>query len=114
MLRNYFPRATIHTFEPMETTFNVAQNILKNDTNIHLNQIALGSSKGELVLYNDASNHWDKVSTSYPDGLKTFFGMDNLEAFKVELTMLDTYAENMDDLTIDFIKLMSKVQSWRF
>lgn len=106
MLKSFFPNAIIHAFEPMETTFALAKDALLNTSNIYLQKKALGASNGEIILYNDASNHWDKVSTSYPSGLQTFFGMNDLQAFPVELIRLDNYVDDKQlKEQINFIKI---------
>lgn len=50
-MRNYFPKASIHCFEPVDSTFDILRQNLYHDKAIILNNLALGNEDGEALIY---------------------------------------------------------------
>jgi FkbM family methyltransferase len=50
-LRKYFPDASIHAFEPIDSTFEILSKNICNDRKTILNNIALGAEKKEVTIF---------------------------------------------------------------
>jgi FkbM family methyltransferase len=49
-LRKYFPDASIHAFEPVDSTFELLKENLGHDRNIILNNAALGAKEEQVII----------------------------------------------------------------
>jgi len=63
--RRYFPQSVIHAFEPGPNTFKTLCHETQNSTDLHLWNVALGASLGELPLL---ENSYSDMSSFLPLG----------------------------------------------
>lgn len=54
---HYYPRAVIHSFEPLPEVFQVLQHNTRKLAGVHAYNLALGSSSGCLEFYRNAYSH---------------------------------------------------------
>jgi FkbM family methyltransferase len=59
--RSWFGSAEIHSFEPSPTTFAVLERNASRLAGVHLHNLALGSSSGELLLGENRLSEWSSV-----------------------------------------------------
>jgi FkbM family methyltransferase len=50
-MRKYFPKSSIHCFEPINSTFDILRKNLGHDQETILNNVALGDKDGEALIY---------------------------------------------------------------
>ena len=50
-LRKYFPNASIHAFEPINSTFEILSKNICHDRNVILNNVALGAEEKEITIF---------------------------------------------------------------
>jgi FkbM family methyltransferase len=46
-----FPDATIHSFEPVGSTFDALRRNMENEARVHCHRLALGAAEGEATIY---------------------------------------------------------------
>ncbi len=91
-----FPKASIHSFEPITTTFNALVANTKSLTNVHCHKIAIGDRDGSatMVLFEDSA--WNKISV----GGEPTSGRNEI----VPLKTLDTFCSEQHIERIDLLK----------
>ena len=92
----------IHCFEPQQKAFEKLKEVAKNQNHITLNNFALGSSKGEIDLYND--NAESEYGSLYPaDYFQHDIKLSNKERIRIDT--LDNYCQERNIEKIDFLKI---------
>lgn len=92
LLATTLPRATVHSFEPLPSTFTLLQRQVSSFGHVHPWNVALSSQAGTLELWAkpddpDAIGH----STLYPDVLTTQFTYKNIVSTKIAAQTLDNF-----------------------
>ncbi|MEZ4793191.1 MAG: FkbM family methyltransferase [Gelidibacter sp.] len=98
-IRNNFPTADIWSFEPVKNTFNI---LTKNTSGLNINcqQMALGSSMGEIML---ATNEAERPSTMN-SLLNNHFNSENANEH-IKVLTLDSFCVSNSIEKIDLLKI---------
>lgn len=112
--KKIFPKSIIHAFEPIKEEFDKLQNEFKSDSNIFLNNCALGDSLGKNKFNIMASTghssffkirpntEWLKIRS------KEFGAAENgyiKKVVDVKINTINNYCNNNNILKIDILKL---------
>ncbi len=102
MLKEYFPDARIHCFEPAQETFRILKESVGADKNIRLNNVALSDKSETATLYydKDASG----LASLYNRQLD-YFNIEFSKSETVKTETLDEYCEREHIEAIDFLKM---------
>lgn len=112
--KKIFPKSIIHAFEPIKEEFDKLQNEFKSDSNIFLNNCALGDSLGEKkfnIMASTGHSSFFKISpnTEWLKIRSKEFGATENEYIKkvvdVKINTINNYCNNNDILKIDILKL---------
>lgn len=105
LLSEIFPKASIHAFEPVPDTYNIAEKVLKDKPNVVLHQFGLYKENCTLDIYNDSNNPNNQISSVYAEGLVDFYATTELHQLKIEVKTLDSFCRENRVSSIDFIKI---------
>ena len=98
--RTFYPKSTIHCFEPQFKCFEQLNSRFKGDRNLKINKIALGSSK-ELV----------KFGENVMDVNSSFFELDTegqghvINRIEIEVDTIENYCSENDIERINMLKI---------
>jgi FkbM family methyltransferase len=97
-LHQHFPNAVIYSFEPIDSSFGQLKGAVAGITNIHINKLAAGESKGtiEIPLYAEASINTLKQA-AYDSG--------PINSQKIDVERLDDFFDKKGISSIDIIKI---------
>lgn len=96
------PSVTVHAFEPARGTFESLEKRFRGNKNVVLNAIGLSDTRGEAVLYSDASR--SGMASVYKRRLDHFdVAMDEKES--IELLTIDEYCAEKHLDHIHFLKI---------
>jgi FkbM family methyltransferase len=98
--REYFPRATIHSFEPSPSTFLQLQQSVGSDPNTHLWNLALGAARDRLMLN---ENEQSFLSSFLPLGSFETTGQVIRQTI-VDVETVDSFCRQHDIGNIDILK----------
>jgi FkbM family methyltransferase len=99
-VRHFMPGATIHSFEPSESTFEELRERYGDDPLIHLNRVALGARREERKLFENVSS---EMTSFLPLGEHGWGSVAATTLVPVET--LDDYSERAGVARIDLLKL---------
>jgi FkbM family methyltransferase len=105
LLKSIFPLSKIKAFEPMPDTYELAVGNLANVRGVELFQLGFSECAGSIILYNDAANPNDQISTMYSKGLLDFYKVENLKEVIVQVVSIDQYCLDNGIDSIDFLKV---------
>ncbi len=94
--------AAIHAFEPSQTAYAELTRRFANRSEVHLNNLALGSERGERMLYYDAPG--SELSSLYQRKVQ-HHGIDMSGSELVQVETLDQYCAAHSIDHIDLLKL---------
>ena len=97
--RKSFPTASIHSFEPVDENFNKLKLNTEGKRRIQINQLALGSSRGSVMMETGQSDQAHQVCRN-PEKLP-----GNGEMPMVRMETIDSYMKNEEIATIDLLKI---------
>ncbi|MDB4902148.1 MAG: hypothetical protein JWQ63_1429 [Mucilaginibacter sp.] len=106
MLRHKFLKAEIYCFEPGLESFNELE-INTKELNIHLQNIAVGSSEGTLTLFKGSNDTDGTMVTAYKDTLSDIFTFagDPTESIICDMISIDSFCRDNKVSEIDFLKI---------
>ena len=90
--RRLFPRATIHSFEPLPDAFYALSEFSKKTSNVFVHRVALGEEDGQPEMYR---NEFSPSSSFLPiSSIHTtaFPGTGHTRSVRVRMTSLDAWA----------------------
>jgi len=95
----------IHTFEPANEYYNESKKILSNFKEIKMNNIGLGSTNEDLILYKAGHTHigWNTFYTKDPNQNNNF--TDKMIKEVCTVNKLDDYVKENNINDIGFIKI---------
>lgn len=97
-IRTVFPQATIHGFEASKYCYQELHENFKDDTKIHLNNLAIGDEE-TVLQFNEYS--WDAMNSF----LTRAYGKTTIiETYDVNVTTIDAYCLKNNIHTIDILK----------
>ena len=99
-VRHFMPGATIHSFEPSESTFEELRERYGDDPLIHLNRVALGARREERKLFENVSS---EMTSFLPLGEHGWGSVAATTLVPVET--LDDYCRRAGVARIDLLKL---------
>jgi FkbM family methyltransferase len=95
-LAKIFPNATIHSFEPISTTFEQLVHNIRHHRRIKVNRTALGAEDGNARMEITANSGTNRIlADQVPPNMKTE---------RVTLARLDTYCQNNNVPIVDLLK----------
>ncbi len=97
-----FPKSEIYCFEPSAKTFELLGTRVGNAPNVHLFNLGMGDSAGDVVLYTDGVGSGS--ASVYDRRLEHVGGKLDLQE-KITLETLDSFCRDNQVATIDFLKL---------
>lgn len=100
------PSGAVYAFEPVKRTYQcLSKNISANNFNVVLENSALSSIDGELVLYDTDADNQTSASLN-PNKLKNFKNFTgNIVEYKIPTVKLDTYIERQGINRVDLMKI---------
>jgi len=101
LFRENFPTGTIHAFEPSPSVFEELKQCAAGETNVRLNNIALGSSRERRILN---ENPQDSVSSLLPADSDFSWRREIRSRTEVEVSSVDDYCESAGIKSIDVLK----------
>jgi FkbM family methyltransferase len=104
MLKQHIPNATIHSFEPVEETFEQLEKNIGSKT--ILNNVGFGALPGKGTLYNTINSTISEIATTHKDIIpEVFRNRDKLIAIEFDVDTIDNYCVLNDIQKIDFLKI---------
>lgn len=100
-----FPAAAVHAFEPSPETFKTLCENLSGNSNVTLNQLAVGESAGQASFYQTSVNQMDSLLSLAEDGLYAQKNITTTGTVEVDVSTLDAYAQANNLEKIDFCKI---------
>lgn len=100
-----FPNALIHIFEPNANTFNILKGKLAENTQVNLNNLALGDHEETIDIYTYADQNTSGHSSVYSDVLTDIQKKGKVLKLKAVQTTLDNYCNDYNISKIDFLKI---------
>ena len=97
--RKSFPTASIHCFEPVDENFKKLKLNTKGKRRIQINQLALGSSQGSVMMETGQSDQTHQVCRN-PEKLR-----GNGEMPRIRMDTIDSYMKHNGITTIDLLKI---------
>lgn len=107
-LHKLFPRAIIHSFEPVQETFLQLKKNMQRVEGSHCHCLALGNKSGATKIYLNRANEGNSLlpNTSdfrnYTDG---WHGLEPKGVSQVSITTLDSWMEQANISHVDFLKV---------
>ncbi len=105
--RRLFPSASIHAFEPVREFFDQCATTCKADTNVVVNNFAVGDNDGEAMFHETVGGQTssilaatDRVSYYFSDG-----DFSRYRTYPVRKRSLDSYCKEVGVDSIDILKL---------
>ncbi|MBB3057095.1 FkbM family methyltransferase [Mucilaginibacter gotjawali] len=104
-LRNYFPNASIYSFEPVKGTFEKLQNNTIN-AGVNLYNIGFSDTKGTGTLFNTIDNSDTEIASVYKDVFPEIFKNDNeISPIEFQMDTIDSFCISNSITNIDFLKI---------
>lgn len=101
--KEVFKNCTIHAFEPSPETFEILKNNTSSVKNLHLWNLGVGASYGELLLneyIHSNTNSFLNIHEDDPSSLK--------KKTRVKTTTVDTFSKTNEIKKIDVLKIDTK------
>jgi FkbM family methyltransferase len=105
LLMEILPGSVVYAFEPVPTTYLMAEKALRDKHQVKLHQFGLYNENCSLDIFNDSSNPNNQISSVYAEGLVDFYATTELQQQKIEVKTLDNFCEENGISSIDFIKI---------
>jgi FkbM family methyltransferase len=99
MLRAVAPRATIHAFEPVPSTFGKLQQNAAEFGDVRCHNLAVGSEAGEVTMLVPQLHTMSRICEVGEEGV------DGERVEKAERVVLDTWVERAGVDRVDFLKI---------
>jgi len=99
-LRRYFPKATIHCFEPVEKTYELLIENLARYSDIHAYNVAMGSAKGEIEIFHRENSEWNSLVTNLNENAR----INGATAEMIKVDTIDNFVRKKNIATIDILK----------
>ncbi len=105
MLINVFTGAKVFAFEPVASIYDTAVSKIKDHAGITLINKAVSNYAGTMELYTDSSSNNNQISSSFADGLKDFYQVNDLQKLSVDVVTIDSFCQDNNISRIDFLKV---------
>tara|TARA_R110000868_G_scaffold408183_1_gene690681 strand:- start:817 stop:1581 length:765 start_codon:yes stop_codon:yes gene_type:complete len=101
----HFPNANIHIFEPNVNTFKVLQKNFAENTQVNLNNLALGNQEETIDIYTYADQNTSGHTSAYSGVFTDMHKKENILKLNATQTTLDNYCNKNNISKIDFLKI---------
>lgn len=98
----HFPKATVHAFEPVKSTFNRLQETLGNDPRVRLHPVAASDSSGIATIRKFENSQSSTLNLRLCDNLRTIsHGEEQIETCRFDALIPKLGIERIDFMKID-------------
>ena len=98
----HFPRATVHAFEPVKSTFTQLQEALRDEPRVRLHHLAASDSNGIATIRKFENSQSSTLNPGLSDNLRaTAAGEEQIETSRIDVMIPKLGIERIDFMKID-------------